>query len=397
MLDRLSVLLSSVLPSSMDKGRKALKYRGEVCLNCGHKLDKSDRYCSRCSQLNSTRKLHFKDFFFEFFAGIFAYDSRLIRTLKVLIFRPGQITKEYTDGKRMHYANPFRFYLSVSIIFFLLWGIITKVESYQVDENANPVYTHEKTTAIVDSTSQKIDSAQKEIDSIQKNKVNVSFPGTNNFNVHITEDSLQTEDTSKKTKKTYLSETEINQLSLSNRMSEKLEIYSDFHQEHRSLSPREALEQLNHQVSSSNLWLYKKTVDMEFFRENTDFAVDYFFSKLPFVIFFFIPVFALCIKLLYIRKNRFTYMEHLTFAFHVQSLLFVLMIFALILDFIFDSNIFGSIAIFIFAFYLYKALRRFYEQGRFKTIVKFMILNTLFTILATFTAIVYVLLSFSLY
>lgn len=121
-----------MLPS-FEKGRKSLLYRGKKCLNCEHPLDKSDRFCPNCSQLNSTKKLHFKDLFQEFFAGLIAYDSRLMLTLRVILFQPGKISKEYIEGKRMRYANPFRFYLSVSILFFLLYALLTKIDSYSVN------------------------------------------------------------------------------------------------------------------------------------------------------------------------------------------------------------------------------------------------------------------------
>jgi len=90
-------------------------------------------------------------------------------------------------------------------------------------------------------------------------------------------------------------------------------------------------------------------------------------------------------------------MEHLIFAFHVQSLLFALLIITLIFDYFFNSNLSTFFALLLFAVYLYKAMRIFYQQSRFKTIVKFMTLNTLFSILATFAAILYAFLSFSLY
>jgi len=143
--------------------------------------------------------------------------------------------------------------------------------------------------------------------------------------------------------------------------------------------------------------MYKKVIDLDYFIKNPDFALNFFISKLPFVIFFFIPFFALFIKLLYIRKNLYSYMEHLVFAFHVKSLFFVLLTFTLILDYFFNTDLLTSIALLLFTFYLYKAMRKFYAQVRFKTIVKFMILNTLFSILGTFAAIFYAFLSFSLY
>ncbi len=98
--------------------RYKLKYRGVDCLNCGHPLDLSDKYCPNCSQANSTKKLTLLDFFEEFFSNYFSYDSKLWQTLAALLLKPGKITREYIAGKRLSYTNPFRFLLSLSIIYF---------------------------------------------------------------------------------------------------------------------------------------------------------------------------------------------------------------------------------------------------------------------------------------
>ena len=95
--------------------RKSLRYRGNECLNCGHPLEISDRYCSYCGQLNSTKKLSLQDYFGEFIISIVNYDSRFRYTVKDLLFKPGVITRNFTSGKRMRYANPFRFFLSVGL------------------------------------------------------------------------------------------------------------------------------------------------------------------------------------------------------------------------------------------------------------------------------------------
>ena len=100
--------------------RYKLMYRGTQCLNCGHPLDMSDRYCPNCSQLNSSKKLSLKDFAEEFLGSIIDYDSRLLRTVSALLLRPGRISLDYVAGKRVTYTNPFRFLLSLAIIYFLL-------------------------------------------------------------------------------------------------------------------------------------------------------------------------------------------------------------------------------------------------------------------------------------
>lgn len=124
--------------------------------------------------------------------------------------------------------------------------------------------------------------------------------------------------------------------------------------------------------------------------------MSYFVSKLPFIIFFYLPVFALFIWLLYLR-HPFTYMEHLIFTFHNQTTWFVLFAMAVVLDYIFHTSWFAGVTIFIFLFYLYKAFRRFYEQDRVKTVLKFSIINIIFFTLAIVATIFSVLASFAIY
>jgi hypothetical protein len=385
MLDKLSVFFATILPSQ-ERGRKALKYRGEKCLNCEQKLDKSVRYCPNCSQLNSTKKLHFKDLFNEFFGSIFAYDSRIMLTLRVLLFRPGKISKEYVEGRRMRYANPFRFYLSVSIVFFLLSGLISKFNEY------TKTYKEEIQKSSLSSNIKTLDDEEtvKIVQEALKDN-DIKLPDTTLVNLNTQNFRKLTNDV------VYLSEAQFDTINRGERLYKRARIYNDFYSKNNTLKPHEALHQIGHNNSAYNRWLYKKVIDFSFFKDNPDVAYNYFISKLPVVIFLFMPIFALFIKLIYIRKNKYTYMEHLVFAFHVQSMLFVLLIFSEVFDYVFVTSLFTSMALLIFAFYLYKAMRKFYEQGRFKTIVKFMILNSLFTILASFAAIGYALISFSLY
>ncbi|MEX0996143.1 MAG: DUF3667 domain-containing protein [Flavobacteriaceae bacterium] len=395
MLDKLSVFVATILPSK-ENSKNSLQYRGEKCLNCDQPLDKSDRFCPNCSQLNSTKKLHFKDLFNEFFGSLFAYDSRVMLTLRVLVFKPGKISKEYIQGKRMRYANPFRFYLSVSIVFFLLSGLLSKISEYSIasegDDNKLITFSNNSSNDSNIKTLNDPETAKIINEVFRENQIIAD-----SVELDLSKKYVPSADAFKKYPVVYHTEKELDSMNRWERFGKRIDIYSDFYSENKTLSPPQALAQIGHENNASNKWLYKKVIDFHFFKENPDVAYSYFISKLPIVIFLFMPFFALFIKLLYIRKNRFTYMEHLIFAFHVQSLLFVFLTITLILDYFLKTSLFTSLAMFVFLFYLYKAMRHFYEQGRFKTIVKFMILNTLFSILATFAAIGYALLSFSVY
>jgi hypothetical protein len=91
------------------------------CANCGARL--ADRYCGRCGQ-DSHASLSLGHFMHEFFEGLFHVDSKFWRTLRTLLTRPGLLTQDYLDGKRLRYSPPFRSYLVISIAYFVLGSIL---------------------------------------------------------------------------------------------------------------------------------------------------------------------------------------------------------------------------------------------------------------------------------
>ncbi|MBW1294260.1 DUF3667 domain-containing protein [Aquimarina litoralis] len=334
-----------------EKGRFLKKYRGNECLNCGVPLDVIDRYCHNCGQINTTKKLSFKDFFNEFFASIFSYDSRLRLTIVGLLFQPGIVTKEYVEGKRIKYANPFRFYLSVSIIFFIISGLFIDFDSIITQENN---------------------------DNNETLKINLS--GNSSTKKNVTTDTItqvKEEDTV-----VYFSESQLDTMSIFKASNSRWKTYKSHYKKTGQLSASLALDSLHHNNNAYTKYLYRRSIRTGDLNENPMELLKFVFNKLPFIIFFFLPFFALTIWLIYIRRP-FNYMEHLVFTFHTQTMFFILMGIAILIDQITNSEIASSIAMFVFLFYLYKAMRNFYQQKRVKTIVKFLLVNILFFILAS--------------
>ncbi len=353
------------------KERHKLKYRNTECLNCYHPLDISDEFCPNCGQLNSTKKLAFDDFFNEFFAGIFAYDSRFYRTLSVLLFKPGKISKDYIEGKRVRYANPYRFYLSASILFFLAWSF-----SYDFDTTFDAPQENE----IPREEQIRMTDSILAAEGVDRPEVGLVLPLNDTTTV----------------KDIYRPEASLDTMGYWNSLVKKLEIYSKFYNETEIRNPKAAVDSLKYEHTTSNHWLYKKTVDANRFISEPSLFYDYFISKLPFIIFFYLPIFALFIWLLYLRRP-FTYMEHLIFTFHNQTTWFVLYGISINLDAILETSAVTGFTNLIFLFYLYKAFRRFYGQGRVKTILKFIIINIIFFILALVAAAFSILASFAIY
>lgn len=360
--------------SEISSGRKSVKYRDTQCLNCGQPLDKSDVYCPYCSQLNSNKQLSVKDFIAEFLNSIVVFDSRLRNTLKDLLFRPGVITRNYVKGQRLKYANPFRFFLSVSIIYFILNGLLQIFQpSSEIDEiNLNSPESKVMTfDDIRDNISETTSEAFKVADSIKKEQPTKSFE--------------------------YISEEALDTLSFIERYTEKFSLYNSYYETSKIKNAEVALDSLNHRNTTMNRWIYSKNTTVEKIQENPRAFINYIISKIPFFLFFFTPFFALFFWLIY-SKKIYTYMEHTIFIFHIFSFIFVSMLIAIIPDLIFDTSILlGILFIFIGPIYFYKALRNFYGQSRLLTLIKFVFLNIVFTIGLTISALIFVLASAALY
>ena len=55
--------------------------------------------------------------------NVFSFDTRLWRSLKDLITRPGSYALDYINGYRMRYVPPLRLYVFISFLFFLLLSV----------------------------------------------------------------------------------------------------------------------------------------------------------------------------------------------------------------------------------------------------------------------------------
>jgi len=95
---------------------------GGPCRNCGATFpvqDPSPRYCPQCGQETALHPPSLGEFLHEFIGHYVALEGALWKTLALLLFRPGQLTREYFAGRRRRYVLPLRVYLSASFLFFL--------------------------------------------------------------------------------------------------------------------------------------------------------------------------------------------------------------------------------------------------------------------------------------
>jgi hypothetical protein len=110
------------------------------CLNCGTHL--TGQYCGNCGQRSRSRLISLWELISDAFGDLLELDSRLWQTLIPLLSRPGRLTHDYLQGRRARYMPPFRMYLVLSLLFFVVaffdpreeLGLLFEPEAEQASE-----------------------------------------------------------------------------------------------------------------------------------------------------------------------------------------------------------------------------------------------------------------------
>ncbi|WP_430816610.1 DUF3667 domain-containing protein [Carboxylicivirga sp. RSCT41] len=122
-----------------------------TCKNCDHQFN--GKFCSNCGQSVKELERPIRFMIADFMGTIITFDTRLVKTLVTILFKPGFLTVDYLAGKRARYMPPFRFYLFISFVMFLLMSFITNKsikDNYDsTKEDINDVKGNAK--ALVDS------------------------------------------------------------------------------------------------------------------------------------------------------------------------------------------------------------------------------------------------------
>lgn len=374
--------------------RSLAKHRGQQCLNCKTPLDVVDKYCHQCGQLNTTKRLALKDFFSEFFANLISYDSRVWRTISNLILKPGYVTEQYCAGKRIQYTNPFRFFLTVSIVFFLLLQA-----SIHLDEENDINTTYDTSTSsfknsffdiqldtVVDDEKKLFEAIKKERDSTDKDR---NFAQNFILNKILEEAEKDSLEISKIT--IYKTQDQLNQLGFLKKYAQQIGDYINYQQNNPTHNAPESLEKLEHDNSITNLSRFEKAKRLKNINDDPVKVADILLPRIPLFLFFFAPFMSLFFWLIYAR-GQWNYMEHMVFNFHLLTLIFIALYVIIAESSLFETTYFSSLFFGIIGpIYFYKALRKFYKQNRFKTILKFLFINFVFLVLLLVSSTLFIL------
>ena len=331
------------------------------CLNCGTVVQ--GRYCHVCGQENTEPKETFWHMVTHFFYDITHFDGSFFVTLKDLLFKPGFLSREYMLGRRKKYLHPVRMYVFTSAVFFLVFFSLFQVSEHDISPVGNNAKAKEglkiAKEEVLKNAKTKEDSADIakglellgyekdediDFDTVSSNKGGIKFQFGRNVNNYAT-------------------------------LKEYDSVQNSLPKEKRDAGITKMVTkksvQLNEKYNGDQTKIAKELINK-------------FLHTFPYLLFVSLPLYALFLKLLYIRhRKQYFFADHGVFLIHLYVFTFLFLLFFFALDklknkiHVSDLEYVQAILIFVGIFYTLKAMKNFYKQGWGKTIVKFILFNIL--------------------
>jgi hypothetical protein len=289
------------------------------CLNCGNHLWPNDMFCPKCGQKRLEREdMSIRHLFQDSFLDYFHFDSKFFRTVIPLLTKPGWLTVEFMNGKRKSFVEPFKLFLVISVIYFILLPFSGEPASEKKENAGN-----------LPETSSAVNKKQNQL--------------------HYSLDAIPVRD----------------------------EAIDSMRIEIDSIGVRQYVEKHHpNEPAWAKLFMRQAFKIMVSTGQSFITVLEHTASKL---IFLLIPVLALLLKLFYIRCKR-LYFEHLIFSLHIHSFFFLFLILCLLAGFFIHVSV--LIIVLVFLIYTLLALRRYYRQSTGKTLAKIFLISVSYLIIA---------------
>ena len=313
------------------------------CENCGTLL--TGHWCAKCGQPAIDYRRSFRYIVVDLLDEFLNWDSKFFRTLGLLLVRPWKLTNEFLAGHRVRYVHPLRLYLLASILFFFAVNYWAK--SIHLQPGKLTSENRAEIAAALDKQNLTPDQRAKVERAL--NMANMS-PEVAAIMAAKRKDTTQEETaTPRATATSKETATPLIDFSPAKNPSTPFEKWIETH----------AKEKIGDH--GTNLQLFVKTL----------------ISNLPYMMLCCIPLFALVLKLLYVRRKVF-YIDHLIYALHIHSFAYLATILIILATVGLNRVASGASAGWIiallwiaFAGQIFLSIRRVYRQGWFISVFKF--------------------------
>lgn len=316
----------------------------ESCFNCKNNLQSSDLFCSHCGQKRGNQRHSFWSLIHDFLSDFFNWDSKFIRSIVPLAIKPGKLTNEFILGRRIRYVPPIRLYVFLSFIYFFIISITGNQQKlFESDAAGNSIASFDISDGDSTITTSIFDlQVLEETDLIELQ----NFKDSIYYNLKNNLDTTQY-----------------------NKWKSILLGWS-------LLSKGVESDEIIDSLGITNIFEQQVIIQSQKLKDNPKNYANNAIKNISILLFVLMPIFALILKLLYVRRNFF-YTEHLIFSFHAHAFMFLVLLAIL---FVSKVPLLTVLLILYIWVYLFFALKRVYKQGFFKTAIKYFMLQSLYTV-----------------
>jgi hypothetical protein len=316
------------------------------CANCSYDFTAAPGpadFCPRCGQQNHALDLSLGHVLEELLEGIFHFDGKVFRTARLLLLRPGQLTRQFLLGHRVPYVPPVRLYIFLSFVCFFLLSLQAGHERKKVLRSA---VTQLQAPALVSPTDsqrlQQLGVPAADLDSLR------STQGRSGLNIPIS-------------RRTVLTFQDVGSLP----------------EEASAAQIDSVIRSKGEQPGTLNRLAVKRLLR---WRDATGEDISHqLLRALSLILFVLMPLAALLLKLVYLRRNR-PYLSHLIFTVHMQCFLFLLVSVYVVLTMLHAPDWLTDYLPLLAAVYFVLSLRTVYQQSWARTLAKSVALGLAYSV-----------------
>ncbi len=288
--------------------------------------------------------------------------------MRYLLFRPGYLSHEYLRGRRADYLHPIRMYVFTSAVFFLIFFSFKNNEEIMGVNEIKP------------SAGTQLKKLNKNRAVLLKNLADSSIPSVakNAYEKSIvavdSDIAVITRDTTAKDKLKTLNNTGFTVFSGNGKDTN-----------YRNVNAYDSIQKLLPTAKQDNFFerrFTRQSIHLkEKYHNNSkeiwSAILEKFKHLFPQMLFMSLPLFALVLRLLYIRRKNLLYVNHLVYSIHLYCATFIIILAGMGIEGIFslvntrEPGWLSTIIVLTGFFFWYKSMRNFYEQRRAKTIFKY--------------------------
>lgn len=323
------------------------------CCNCGALL--AGDFCHVCGQSAQSLRRPFWALLGESLETLFSIDGRLARTVPPLLLLPGRMTRNYLDGQRARFIPPFRLYVFASLIFFVVLPLVLG-----------------RGFSVMPQGAENFDEARAQVE-----RAHAAGDMTDAEYAEALEGIDQAEALWRGGPVAFTPKPPTPPGGTGGEPGETGGAAAPDEPEWAGFMPAEALDAIREAGEQGD----RDAARLANVMDNPGRLAERTQAWIPRLMFVMLPIYACLLALVYLWRRRFFFFDHLIVSLHFHSALFLAMALGVLASFLVGGGWVWLGLIVYSNWYLYRLNRVVYERGVFGSVLRVLILDSVYFVI----------------